>query len=118
MRLACQTCDTVISNELIELKDLSRLNKKDGQDYIPKGFFIIDNQEFYLRLKGSIMVNIKDLINSKYHSDVSRLNGCCGRDGLDGMNRTCFNNHEIGTEMSDCWMPHCVALNPHLVKFI
>ncbi|OCA92576.1 hypothetical protein [Pseudobacillus wudalianchiensis] len=118
MKLTCQTCDIVISNEVVELKDLSRLNDKDGQDYIPKGFFIIDNQDFCPELKGAIMINIKDSTNSKYHSDGSRLNGCCGYDGLDGMNRICSNNHEIGTEMSDCWMPHCIALNPNLVKFI
>ncbi len=35
-----------------------------------------------------------------------------GNDGLDGNNSVCINNHEIGTEMSDCWQHHLVALDP------
>lgn len=63
-------------------------------------------------------MNLNDLINSKYHSDSSRLNGCCGNDGLDGINRVCKNNHEIGTEKSDCWMPHFISLDPKLIEYV
>lgn len=94
------------------------LNTNDGQNYIPEGFFRVDDGKSDLRLKGSIIINIKDLVNSKHHSDKSRLNGCCGYDGCDGINRVCLNNHEIGTEFSDCWTLHLVALNPELVKLI
>jgi len=56
-----------------------------------------------------IVLNLKDTINTKHHSDQSRLNGCCGLDGL-GMNTLCANGHEIGTERSDCWMPHYIHI--------
>ncbi|MEH7098472.1 hypothetical protein [Neobacillus vireti] len=82
------------------------INKNDEEDYIPEGYFVIDNGEEEIRTKGTIIINLKDLINSHYHPDAGRLNGCCGCDGLDGINRVCVNNHEIGTENSDCWMPH------------
>jgi len=118
VKLICQTCKIEISKQVTELKNLSFLNKNDGQDYIPEGFYIIDDGTTDIELKGSIIINIKDLKNSNYHLDDNRLNGCCGYDGLDGMNRVCLNNHEIGTENSDCWMPHFVALNQDLVKFI
>ncbi|QSX18449.1 hypothetical protein [Priestia megaterium] len=118
MKLICKNCETEITKQVTELKDLNLINKNDGKDYIPEGFFIIDNGEDDIQAKGSIIVNIKDLINSNYHTDDSRLNGCCGHDGLDGINRVCLNNHEIGTENSDCWMPHFIALNSALVKFI
>ncbi|MEI4828802.1 hypothetical protein WAX78_15015 [Bacillus sp. FJAT-53711] len=118
MKLICQTCKIEISKEVTELEDLNFLNENDGQDYIPEGFFIVGDGKAGIKLKGLIIINIKDLTNSNYHSDDSRLNGCCGYDGLDGINRVCLNNHEIGTENSDCWMPHFVALNPELVKFI
>ena len=118
VKLICQTCKIEISKQVTELENLNFLNENDGQDYIPEGFYIIDAGTADIELKGSIIINIKDLKNSGYHPDDRRLNGCCGYDGLDGMNRVCLNNHEIGTENSDCWMPHFVALNPDLVKFI
>jgi hypothetical protein len=118
MKIICQTCNVEISKQVTELDDVSLLNENDGEAYIPEGFYIIDNGKENIRTKGSITINLKDLINSNYHPDESRLNGCCGYDGLDGINRVCVNNHEIGTENSDCWMPHFVALEPNLVKLV
>jgi hypothetical protein len=118
MKIICQQCNVEVSKQVTELDDLSLLKQNDGEAYIPEGFFIVDNDKEDIRTKGTIIINLKDLINSKYHSDESRLNGCCGYDGLDGINRVCVNNHEIGTENSDCWMPHFIALEPLLVKFV
>lgn len=118
MKLICQNCKIEISKQVTELKDLNLLNKNDREDYIPEGFFIVANGEAYIETKGLIIINIKDLINSNYHPDNRRLNGCCGQDGLDGVNRVCLNNHEIGTEKSDCWMPHYITLHPDLVAFV
>lgn len=94
------------------------INKNDGQDYIPRGFYLIQAETDYELIKGSIIINNKDLINSNRHSDRSRLNGCCGLDGCDGMNRVCLHDHEIGTEYSDCWRIHKVVLSPELVQLI
>ncbi|PWA12453.1 hypothetical protein DCC39_05405 [Pueribacillus theae] len=118
MKIICRKCNVEISKQVKELDDLSLLNENDGKDYIPEGFFIVDKDEENIGTKGNIIINLKDLINSNYHPDESRLNGCCGNDGLDGLNRVCVNNHEIGTENSDCWMPHFIALEPHLVKLV
>lgn len=118
LKLICKTCNLEISEPLEELKDLNLINENDGQDYIPKGFYLIQEQTAYEILKGSIIINIKDLINSKHHSDSGRLNGCCGLDGGDGMNRVCLHDHEIGTEYSDCWMFHMIVLDLEQVKFI
>lgn len=119
MKLICKLCNLDVSKQVIELKDLNLLNKTDGQDLIPEGFYIVADDDYFApRHKGSIIINIKDLINSNYHSDNSRLNGCCGYDGCDGMNKVCLSKHEIGTECSDCWMSHFVALNPESVKFV
>lgn len=118
MKLICKSCEIEISKEVTELKDLNLIKEEMEEDYIPQGSFIIDSGEDNVEERGTIIINIKDLINSNYHSDGDRLNGCCGQDGLDGMNRVCLTNHEIGTEKSDCWMPHYIALNPNLVKFM
>lgn len=116
MVIKCLVCNTVLTNELIELTDLNELNDEDGEDFIPEGRFFISNGEHYLNSKGQIIINKKDLINSKNHTDFSRLNGCCGLDGMDGINKTCINGHEIGTEHSDCWLSHCVIFENEFIK--
>nr|WP_232337017.1 hypothetical protein [Lysinibacillus timonensis] len=118
MKLICNACHIEISKQISELEDLTLLNSIDGQNYVPEGFYIISDGTYLERLKGSIIINTNDLLNSNYHSDISRLNGCCGCDGSGGMNKVCLNNHELGTEHSDCWMAHMIALNPAKVKFV
>lgn len=117
MKLICRTCHLEISKEVRELQDTSLLSHENGQDYIPKGFYIIDDNKMHLDLRDAIIINLKDLVNSKRHSNRSRLNGCCSMDGLDGRNRLCLRNHEIGTEKSDCWMSHFIALDSEMVCF-
>ncbi|WP_224358358.1 hypothetical protein [Priestia aryabhattai] len=118
MKLVCKSCEIEISNVLTELNDISLLKEEMEEDYIPQGYFLIVNEEDKVDEKGTVIINMKDLINSKHHPDEDRLNGCCGLDGLDGMNRVCLNGHEIGTENSDCWMPHYIVINPNMVKLI
>lgn len=118
MRLICKTCKIEITDELVELKDLSLVNENEGEDYIPTGYFIIGDGKYDINAENKVIINIKDLINSKLHSDRTRLYGCCGIDGLDGINRVCVNNHEIGTESSDCWMAHYIAFEPDFVEWI
>lgn len=118
MKLVCKTCNVEITKHLIELHDFNLLNNDDGEDYIPLGFYMIgygkDNKDYPTK----IIINLKDLINSKHHFDTSRLNGCCGLDGCDGINTVCINNHELGTENSDCWMPHYISLESDLIKWV
>ncbi len=115
MKLFCKQCKIQISNNLIKLEDKNLLNENDGEDYIPQGYYIIDDGDYY-STEGNLIINIKDIINTERHSDKSRLNGCCGLDGLDGLNIVCINNHELGTEKSDCWMAKCICIEPDLVE--
>lgn len=114
MMIICHKCNVEISKQVTKLEDISLLNENDGEAYIPEGNFIIEK----FGGRDAIIINLKDLINSTYHPDSSRLNGCCGYDGLDGMNRVCVNMHEIGTENTDCWMPHYIALELDSVKLL
>ena len=118
MKLVCKLCNIEITNHLVELQNLNLLNENDGEDYIPSGFYIVGDGRYDSRSKGRIIINLNDLINSKHHSDASRLNGCCGLDGLDGINTVCINNHEIGTENSDCWMAHYITIEPDMIGWV
>lgn len=115
MILKCRKCNLVLTNKLTELTNIGNLNENDNVDFIQRGYFFVSDGEFFSESKGKIISNKHDLINSKNHSNSKRLNGCCGLDGLDGLNKMCENGHEIGTECSDCWMPHCVIFEPELI---
>jgi len=104
-----------ITGWLTELTDFSRLNTEDGQDYVPVGYYVILKDSFFSGAAGKYAINLKDLSIRKYHSLPSRLNGCCGLDGCDGCNLVDGAENEIGTEKSDCWMPHCAILEPDRV---
>jgi hypothetical protein len=118
MKLVCKICNVEITKKLTELQDFNQLNEVAGEDYIPSSFYVIGDGVYDSKSQGKIIVNIKDLINTKHHSDTSRLNGCCGLDGLDGINTVCINNHELGTENSDCWMSHYVSLEQDLIVWV
>ena len=65
MKPMCKICKLEVSKKVIELDNLSFLNEDEGQDYIPEGYFIVDDGIADITLKGSNI--IKDLTNSKYH---------------------------------------------------
>lgn len=124
MKLYCRTCNTELTQELEELTNKALINHEPGTDYIPKGFFIFIDLENISEpncnsgfgRERNIAINLKDLVNTRHHTNPARLNGCCGLDGNDGINTLCINMHEIGIESSDCWMAHEFTFDAKLVK--
>jgi hypothetical protein len=116
MILSCSQCHVRITKNVEELRDRSTISETDGEPYLPAGFFLVcQPEDDVIRDSGDYVLNLTDMQNTKRHSDRSRLNGCCDLDGCDGLNILCTNGHEIGSEHSDCWMPHYIALSPSLV---
>jgi hypothetical protein len=105
----CPVCGLAITNPLIGLTPGQFICAECRKPAVPLGCFGIDRSEPSSGL-GSVLVNLADLVGTKHHPDFHRLNGCCGLDGCDGPNLICPNGHEIGTENSDCWMPHAAIL--------
>jgi hypothetical protein len=114
LKIRCSECDIDLTDHLQEISSKDQLNDVDGQDYIPHGYYFISDGECYEGTENKIMINKSDLINSRNHHDSARLNGCCGLDGIHGLNKVCINGHEIATEKSDCWMPHAVIFEKDL----
>ena len=106
-----------MSNELVKLTDLDQITEDDGKDFLPEGYYFVSDGEYFTDSDDKIIINLKNLINTKNHSDLRRLNGCCDLDGVDGINTFCKNGHEIATVNKDCWMPHCVIFETELIKF-
>jgi hypothetical protein len=101
--------------DLEQLKDDSTLCEDDNKDHIPQGFYFVSEGEYYNGTEGQIIVNLRDVVNLVNHTDPGRLNGCCGLDGCDGMNKLCENGHEVATEKSDCWLAHATLFDPQQV---
>jgi hypothetical protein len=105
----CPICKAAITRPLLPLGPDQQLCLENGKAAVPEGFFGVKTREQW-SAKGSTLVNLSDLVGTHHHPDVHRLAGCCGLDGMDGPNLLCANGHEIGTEKSDCWMPHAAVL--------
>ena len=119
MILLCARCQIPISSDIRELRDRNLISNEDGSDFVPRGYYFITRaDDDMISSQGEFVLNLKDTINTKHHSDQSRLNGCCALDGLDGINTLCANGHEIGTECSDCWMPHYIHIPPNHVDVV
>lgn len=115
MKILCKKCGIGLTQDLEELKGLSLLDENDEKDFLPVAYYFISNGDFFTDSTSKIITNLKDLKNVKYHSDSSRLSGCCGPSGIDGLNKVCLNGHEIGTAKEDCWMPHCLIFESELI---
>lgn len=111
----CASCGVLLTPPLQPLDDAARLVEEDGEDHVPDGFFTIADGHYYTDGVGDYLINLRDVVNTAQHPNPSRLNGCCGLDGLSGRNTICLHGHEIGTERSDCWLAHSLALDPAAV---
>ena len=118
MKLCCKECGSTLTEPLIQLTDESKLSPEDKSPLLPKGRFFISSGICEPEQKGDYLVNLSDLKDTQLTQDPERLNGCCGLDGLDGFNLLCSNGHEVGTERSDCWLPHYAILSKEKVTEI
>jgi len=105
LKLYCKICNIPISKEVEELGEIPKnhISENSKEDYIPVGkyFIVKDDLDPIVLPKGNYVLNLKDVINTKYHPN--RIDGCCGIAGSEKPNVLCKNSHEIGTEYSDCW---------------
>jgi len=117
MKIQCNQCHQVITQSLRNELSESELCNRDGEARVPIGaFYLVAGSDFeYDEQLGDIEVNLADLVGVERTQDKAKLNGCCGLDGLDGYNLVCSAGHWVGTEKSDCWMPHYAILAGTLV---
>jgi hypothetical protein len=112
----CPVCKAQITLPLTPLPAGQSVCLDDGEPAVPRGLFLDDKDNDITGWEKRVLVNLADLVGTKHHTDAHRLNGCCGHDGLDGPNVTCEQGHEVATEKSDCWMPHCALLLPNVSR--
>lgn len=118
----CSGCATPITGAVREapLPDIDfapspcDLGRPDCPPRIAPGTFAVaepDERE----LGGLVLARI-DVIGTRYIRSPRRMSGCCGPSGIDGPNLLCGGcEAEVGTESSDCWLPHQVVLKSDAV---
>lgn len=111
----CKACGLVLAEGLTECHE-DRLCFEDGSPMLPSKTFCISKGKFPPELVGDYLINVEELLNTRLFDEMGgRLNGCCGLDGLDGINHVCQNGHEVATVRDDCWMPSHVILSSKMV---
>lgn len=118
MIIKCKQCGVELTEELNLLEDESLINGTEGVALIPPGFYILSEGTYYTGSEGQIIINRENLLNAVPHFDNSRTNGCCGMDGMDGLNTICINLHEVATDYSDCWIAHAVVFESSAIDII
>lgn len=106
IRIYCKKCNEKLTDDLYEI-DSNKLRFEDRVSAIDSGKFSIwknmnDVKELIVAIEHYKLIN---------HKDFRRFAGCCGSSGIDGMNKTCKNGHEVATEVSDCWTSHAIFFN-------
>lgn len=112
----CSICKLALSVPLVELVDRSMLCNKREKDYIGQGYFVVADDGFDSSAIGHYVINLDDAQNTAQHEDLNRFVGCCGPDGTHGRNTVCMNDHEVGTERSDCVTSRSLAFDPLCVE--
>jgi len=131
---SCSSCGTPVTAELTEAPYLEPDPPETPGDVRPRvapGTFTRDPEHFgppyvseptgrYRVSAGpvlTVLVHPDDVRSLRLHPDLTRLNGCCRLDGLDGPNLVCEGcGAEIATEQNDCWVTwHDVRLEPAAV---
>lgn len=110
----CKACGLLLAEGLSECLE-DRLCFDEGSPMLPSKTFFISKGQFSPEQVGDYLVNVDDLLNTRLCEVAGRLNGCCGLDGMDGINHICQNGHEVATVRDDCWMPSHVILSSAMV---
>jgi hypothetical protein len=120
MILRCATCQIPLSEDVELLMDRSRISIEDKSDYILQGYYMLASaaDQTDSHTDGEFILNLKDIKNIQRHPNTDRLAGCCGLDGLSGINTVCTNGHEIGYMRTDCWLPHYIHIPPANVETV
>lgn len=108
-QIHCRRCGAALSGPLLELLGPCPVAGVVGQDALPRGVCWRAEADV-----GLPAVHVGDLVTVLAELSLRRCGsrtGCCGPDGLDGPNLACACGVAVGTELSDCYQAHYVALS-------
>ncbi|MEO5664473.1 MAG: hypothetical protein ABIR39_14440 [Nocardioides sp.] len=125
----CQVCSHLLSSPVERAAVLPARRYRDADEisYLPtmaNGTWAVDTQPRTSfadnTSKGSIgclVLHPDDGIGLELHPEAFRNSGCCGHDGLDGVNRRCSHCHaDVATLVDDCWTVVELRFEPSAVR--
>ena len=111
----CLKCKVALSIPLVEDKELAQ--PRVEPNFIAQGCYVVLKHGVFIPgATGHFAIHLDDARNTERHPDIERLYGCCGPEGIHGLNTICVSGHEIGTEKSDCYTDRGLAFDPDSVE--
>jgi len=112
MHLSCAKCSRPLTVEchLGSSEDYAR-DPGIRQPTVPQGIIVVVPFESG---EEAVVSNPLD-IHPGALASVGVDSGCCGSDGMDGLNRACVCGAVLGTEWSDCWTPAEIRFDPDAI---
>ncbi|WP_272149249.1 hypothetical protein [Tenacibaculum aiptasiae] len=116
MKLYCKKCNYLLVEGLVKA-----INKEviyaDEYDLIPIGKYIINNNIWnFENLEITYLLNVNN-INLKNHYNHTKMQGCCGPSGVDGLNQLCPKcKQEVGVLVADCYTPYFIGIDKNKVS--
>lgn len=117
-RIFCKECGALLSTLLQEATSLTKFRNDSNAPAIPHDVFafardvVVRGKPFFDASAGVVL----DIGCLPLALRGGNRHGCCGPTGEYGFNLFCENEHPVGTEFGDCWMPHYVDLSVDLVE--
>ncbi|MFU8828176.1 MAG: hypothetical protein ACNA8P_01970 [Phycisphaerales bacterium] len=119
--ILCAACSRQLCVALRWINDDDEVCHEDGREMLPPStigrasYEPIADLEWHAMNDTDLLVQRSSLRNVL---ETGTRSGCCGPDGGDGPNLSCNCGAIIGTEVSDCWMPHFVTLLQSAIEII
>ncbi|WP_405882697.1 hypothetical protein OG762_31445 [Streptomyces sp. NBC_01136] len=85
---------------------------------VPGGMWMSDERGLLLSAgpRGTYVLHPRDVVDLAFHPDSSRLGGCCGPSGDQGVNRVCTCGAEVAIVAADCSGGYETRLVPDAVR--
>lgn len=125
----CRVCSHLLSKPVERVSVLPARKYRDAdeisyQPTMPTGTWAVDTQPRTSFSDsdsngaiGCLVVHPDDGLGLGRHPDALRNSGCCGHDGLDGVNRRCSQCHtDVATLVDDCWTVVELRFEPSAVR--
>lgn len=79
MIIKCRTCGLPLTKPLSLLEDMSLTSIEDGTELVPPEHYFVGKGEYSPDMTGHVFANLKDVTNTKRHTEENRLSQPGGR---------------------------------------
>ena len=116
MKLYCKKCNYLLVERLKKAQNKEVIDV-DEYDLIPIGKYIIISDIWNFGILEIIYLINANSIDLNDHYKHTKMQGCCGPSGADGLNQLCPKcSQEIGVSVADCYTPCFIGIDKNKVS--